>query len=175
MAEDDKEATDNEFAMRPDTQSRLQDLSEDKQGYVVVVTRAFGPNGEDLIAHDGPEFSGEPGIKIRVKQGDTEEDVILSPFFGDPSKVWTEDFEEGEQCELTVPETGESLDKIPGMGSEDEGDYYAIYLTEDLAEGELVAVNDIWGNYNSRILSEGELLKLYAESEEAQEARENWD
>ncbi len=175
MADDDRDETGDEFAMRPDTESRLQNLSEDKQGYVVVVTRAFGPDGQDLIAEDGPTFSGEPGIKIRVKQGDTEEDIYLSPFFGDPSKVWSEDFEEGERCELTVPETGEQLDRIPGMTSEDGGHYYAIYLTEDLAEGELVAVNDIWGNYNSRILSEGELLKLYAESEEDQEARENWE
>lgn len=163
------ESDDNEFAEQPDTKSRLQDLTEQGRGYIVVCTRAYGPNGEDLIDYDGPRFSGEPGIKIHVKQGDTEEDVILSPFFGDPSKVWTEDFEEGERCELTVPETGAKLDKIPGMTSEDGGHYYAIYLTDDLEEGELVAVNDIWGNYDSRILSEGELLKLYAEAGESGE------
>lgn len=162
--------SENEFSEQRDTQTRLQDLTEQGRGYIVVCTRAFGPNGEDLIDRDGPRFSGEPGIKIHVKQGDTEEDVILSPFFGDPSKVWTEEFEEGTRCELTVPETGAELDQIPGMTSDDEkGHYYAIYLTEDLEEGELVAVNDIWGNYDSRILSEGELLKLYAEAGESGE------
>ncbi len=165
----------NEFSDAPDTETRLQDLTDEGRGYVVVCTRAFGPNGEDLIDHEGPRFSGEPGIKIHVKQGDVEEDVVLSPFFGDPSKVWTEDFEEGERCELTVPETGEPLDKIPGMGSEDGGNYYAIYLTEDLEEGELVAVNDIWGNYDSRILSEGELLKAYAEAGESEKYHRQHD
>lgn len=154
------------FEAGPDTRTRLQDLTDQGKGYAIIVTRAFGPNGEDLIAYDGPRFSGEPGIKIRVTQGDKQEDVILSPWFGDPSKVWDEEFDEGERCELTVPETGEKLDRIPGLTSEDGGHYYAIYLTERLEEGDLVAVNDMWGNYNSRILSEGELLKLYAEADE---------
>ena len=144
------------------TQTRLQAIND--EGFVVVVTRAFGPNGEDLVDYDGPLFSGEPGIKLHVEQGDVEDDVVLSPYFGDPSKKWDADFVEGERCELTCPESGEQLDRIPGMVSEDGGHYYAIYLTEKLEEGELVAVSDIWGDTNSRILSEGELLKLYADA-----------
>ncbi len=163
MSEDGK----NEFADRPDTTSRLQAITEN--GYIVVVTRAYGPNGEDLIAYDGPTFSGEPGVKLHVKQGDKEDDVILSPFFGDPSKVSHVEFDVGKRCELTCPESGEPLAQIPGMGSQDGGHFYAIYLTPKLGEGELVAINDVWGNTNSRILSEGELLKLYAESEPIEE------
>jgi hypothetical protein len=165
----------NEFSDRPDTSTRLQDLTEKGPGYVVVLTRAFGPNGEDLIDHEGPRFSGEPGVKIHVKQGDKEEDIVLSPFFGDPSKVWTEEFDEGKRCELSVPETGAELDKIPGMTSEDGGEYYAIYLTDDLGEGELVAVNDMWGNYDSRVLSEGELLKAYADAGESEKYHREHD
>jgi hypothetical protein len=157
----------NEFGERPDTSTRLQAITE--KGYIVVVTRAYGPNGEDLIAYDGPKFSGEPGVKIRVRQGDKVDDVILSPFFGDPSKVNEVDFEVGKRCELTCPDSGEPLDRIPGMTADDGGHYYAIYLTPKLGNGELVAVNDVWGNTNSRILSEGELLKLYAESEPLEE------
>lgn len=163
MSEDSK----NEFADRPDTASRLQAITE--KGYIVVVTRAYGPNGEDLMAYDGPDFEGEPGVKVHVKQGDKEEDVILSPFFGDPSKVSSVDFEVGKRCELTCPESGVPLDEIPGMAADDGGRFYAIYLTPKLEKGELVAVNDVWGNTNSRILSEGELLKLYAESEPIEE------
>lgn len=162
MSKDNQE---NEFAKSPETRTRFEDLTEEGRGFVILVTRAFGPNGEDLMDPEGPRFSGEPGIRIHVKQGDKEEDIILSPFFGDASKVWTEDFEEGVRCELTVPETGAELDPIPGMESEDGGRYYAIYLTDDLEGGELVAVNDLWGNYDSRILSEGELLKMYADVE----------
>lgn len=154
----------NPFSTRPPTDSRLEEMGE--EGYVVVVTRAFGPNGEDLMADDGPEFSGSPGVKLLVKQGDTEGFVYLSPYYGDPAKVTDTEFEDGTPCELLCPETREHLDKIPGMTSEDGGEYFAIYLTPRLKDGELVAINNVWGNTNSRIMSEDELLLLLADAED---------
>lgn len=163
MSEDTK----NEFADQPDTKTRLDAISD--KGYIVVVTRAYGADGESLINPDGPTFSGEPGVSLRVTQGDKEDVVTLSPFFGDPSKEHSVQFEEGKRCKLTCPQSGAPLDQIPGMVSDDGGHYYAIYLTPKLEKGELVAISDIWGDTNSRILSEGELLKLYAESEPVEE------
>lgn len=154
----------NPFSAKPPTESRLEDLGD--EGYVVVVTRAFGPNGEDLIAYEGPEFSGAPGVKILVKQGEIEDEVILSPYYGDPDKIYEAPFEEGEPCELLCPESREPLDKIPKMTSEDGGEYFAIYLTERLEDGEMVAVNNVWGNTDSRIMSEDELLLLLADAED---------
>lgn len=162
------EEKNNKFDIRPETSSRLRAISE--KGYIVVVTQAYGPNGEDLMDRDGRKFSGEPGVKLRVTQGDKTADVVLSPFFGDPAKYTSEDFEDGERCVLTCPDSGEPLDKIRGMGNETTGDFYAVYLTPKLGDGELVAVNDVWGVTNSRMLSEGELLNLYAESEPIEES-----
>lgn len=155
----------NPFSSRSATETRLRGLTE--TGEVVVVTQAFGPQGEDLIALDGPRFSGEPGIKLRVKQGDIEDDVFLSPFYGDPSKVHTAEFKDGEPCQLFCPSTGHALDKIPGMTTEEGGEFYAIYLTPRLEKGEMVAINNIWGNASSRMLSEDELLLILAEAEES--------
>ena len=155
----------NPFASPGGTQTRLRPLSE--SGLVVVVTKAYGPDGEDLIDYDGPEFSGYKGVKLLVKQGDRQDTVLLSPYFGDPSKLCDTEFEDGVPCELFCPGSGRPLDKIPGMSTEDGGEYYAIYLTPDLENGELVAINNIWGNTNSRILSEDEVLLLFAESEGA--------
>ncbi len=152
---------------RLDTMTRLQAL--DREGYVIVVTRAYGPNGEDLIDHDGPRFSGESGVKLKVKQGDLVEDVVLSPYYGDPSKISEAGFEEGKPCELFVPGTNTPLDKIPGMKTEDGGEYFAIYLTPKLQDGELVAINNIWGNYTSQMLDEGEIMLKYADIESAGE------
>lgn len=152
----------NPFDDRLDTMTRLQPLQD--KGYVIVVTRAYGPNGEDLMDHDGPKFSGETGVKLRVKQGDVEEDIVLSPFYGDHSKISSAAFQEGVPCELFVSGTDTPLDKIPGMQTPDGGEYFAIYLTPKLKEGELVAVNNIWGNYTSQMLDEGELLAMLGES-----------
>lgn len=146
---------------RKDTTTRLNALNE--KGFVIVVTRAYGPNGEDLIDHDGPRFSGEPGVKIHVKQGDLEEDIVLSPYFSDHSKIATQPFKEGVRCELTVPGTGQKLDELP-IKTQDGSRYFAIYLSPKLADGELVAVNDVWGNFSSRILGEADILELYADN-----------
>ncbi|TXD40674.1 hypothetical protein FRC96_05360 [Lujinxingia vulgaris] len=154
----------NPFNRENPTDTRLDDLST--RGFLVVVTRAFGPTGEDIIAHDGPRFSGEPGVKIRVKQGDLEEDVILSPFYGDSSKISSEPFEVGKPCELFCPVSGKPLDRIPGMATDDGGDFYAVYLTEKLGRGELVAVNNIWGNANSQMMSEDEMLLRLADAQD---------
>ena len=155
--------SDNSFETRADTTTRLQPLNEG--GDVIIVTRAYGPNGEDLVYHDGPKFSGEPGIRLHVKQGDIEEDVILSPYYGDPSKFASAPFVDGGKCELFVVGTTTPLDKLPIPPSADGGEYYAIYLTEKLADGELVAINNVWGNYASQMLSETQILNLYADSE----------
>lgn len=147
---------------RKDTTTRLNALND--KGFVIVVTRAFGPNGEDLIDRGGPRFSGEPGVKIHVQQGDLEEDIVLSPYFGDHSKIANQPFKEGVRCKLTVPGTDQELDQLP-IKTEDGSRYYAIYLSPKLDEGEMVAVNDVWGNFSSRILGEADILELYAESE----------
>ena len=99
----------NPFEKRTETSTRLEALNE--RGFVIVVTRAFGPNGEDLVEREGPRFSGEPGVKLLVRQGDIEEEVVLSPYYGDPSKIASESFKDGVKCELFVPGTTTPLDK----------------------------------------------------------------
>ena len=158
----------NEFSQRPSTLTRYQGLKDGQM--LIVVTQAYGPNGESLMDEDADQlFSGEVGVRLRVRQGDLEGDVLLSPFYGDPSKHTTEVFEVGKPCELFCPDTDTPLDRIPGLQTEEGGSYYAIYLTNKLQDGELVAINNIWGNTDSRILSEGDLLNMLADVSEALE------
>ncbi len=147
---------------RQKTYSRLQAVT--KSGHVVLVTQAFGPNGESLIDHSGPLFSGEPGVKIHVKQGTLEEDVVLSPYFGDSAKVSTLPFVDGEECELSVPGSGASFNRLP-LKSKDGSSFFAIYLTSDLQNGTLVAINNVWGNHTSKMLDEMEYMTLLMEAE----------
>ena len=153
----------NDSFDRLNTMTRMNAL--DERGFVIVVTRAFGPNGEDLMDQDGPDFSGERGVRVHVKQGDLEEDVLLSPYFGDPTKISEVPFEVGKPCDLYVSGTDTLLDKVPGMKTDDGGEFFAVYLTSKLGKGEMVAINNIWGDATSQMLSEGELLKLIVESE----------
>lgn len=155
------EHEENPFLRKDATHTRLQSLNE--QGTIMVVARAYGSDGEDLIDREGPLFSGEPGVKLRVKQGDVVEDVVLSPFYGDASKVSSQPFEAGKACELFSPKSGAPLDRIPGMKTKEGGEYFAVYLTPKLSGGELVAINNIWGNTDSQMLSEREVLLLLAE------------
>ena len=152
--------------VREETASRLSALRDDE--VAIIVTQAFGPTGESLMDDDpnGPRFSGERGVRVRVRQGDVDEIVVLSPFFGDPSKIAPADFEEGVRCDLLCPISGEPLDRIKGMETPEGGSYFAIYLTPDLEGGDLVAVNDIWGDTTSQLLDEANLLRVYAETGE---------
>jgi|SRR5690554_3349939 len=165
------EEKNNPFSRENVTHSRLQSLND--QGTIVVVTRAYGADGEDLIDRDGELFSGEPGVKVRVKQGDIVEDVVLSPFYGDSSKLSSQPFVHGQPCELFSPVSGRALDRIPGMQTEEGGAFYAIYLTSKLAAGELVAINNIWGNTKSQMLSEREVLLLLAERQGQRDGSES--
>ena len=165
------EQNNNPFSLKEVTYTRLQNLNE--QGTIMVVTRAYGADGEDLIDREGPDFSGEPGVKLRVKQGDIVEDVVLSPFYGDTSKKSSQAFVHGQACELFSPVSGAPLDRIPGMQTEDGGEFYAVYLTPKLAGGELVAINNIWGNTKSQMLSEREVLLLLADRQGQRDGSES--
>lgn len=154
----------NEFGERQATNTRYASLG---QGNLIVVQKAFGPNGEDLIDQKGEHlFSGERGVRLRVRQGETQGDVLLSPFYGDPSKVSSVEFKAGVACELFCPDSETPLDVIPGLETAEGGRHYAIYLTSKLQDGELVAINNIWDNPTSRIVGEGEMLEMLANLED---------
>lgn len=156
----------NEFGERQATNTRYANLNNDNVP-MIVVQKAFGPNGENLIDQKGEHlFSGERGVRLRVRQGELVGDVLLSPFYGDPSKVSDVEFKTGVACELFCPDSEIGLDVIPGLETEDGGRHHAIYLTTKLNDGELVAINNIWDNPKSRIVSEGEMLEMLANIEE---------
>lgn len=158
----------NDFQRRPATLTRYASLKEGQQ--VVIVTQAYGPDGESLMDESEHRFSGERGIRVRVRQGELEADVILSPFFGDPSKKCEATFVTGQRCELYSPATGRALDRLPEMQTDEGGHYYAIYLSNKLQNGELVAINDIWNNPHSRLMSEGDMLMMLIEHEQSEQS-----
>ena len=65
----------------------------------------------------------------------------------------------GARCELFCPVSHKPLDFI-GENKATGAKYYALYLTDKLGKGELVAVSDIWGDFESRIQDNFELITL---------------
>lgn len=132
---------------------------------VVIVTQAFGPTGESLMSSEAT-FDGQPSVTLRVKGAGREGLVHLSPFHGDRRKTGFLDFPPGTKCELYCPISGKRLDFVGRVSPDSPADFYAIYLTKRLSEGEMVAISDVWGDYHSRIVDNFELISSWAADSE---------
>jgi hypothetical protein len=133
---------------------------------VVIVTQAFGPRGDNLVGISGIDFDGHPAVTLKVRAGDREGLVHLSPIHGDARKQGLTDIPAGTRCELFCPVSGQLLDVVGDVEDGSGARYYAIYLTPALSEGSMVMISDVWGHYHSRIIDDFELISAW-------EARQN--
>jgi hypothetical protein len=131
-------------------------------GVTVVVTQAFGPDGESLVGLSEQTFDDHPAVTLKVRANGKEGLVHLSPVHGDRRKVGFVDIPEGTRCELLSPVTGKPLDRLGPVDDGSGADYYAIYLTSKLSDGACVMVTDIWGHYHSRIVDDNALISYWA-------------
>ncbi len=138
---------------------------EVKDDVIIIVTQAFGPSGDNLVGISDVEFDGFPAVTLLLRADGREGLVHLSPFHGDRRKAGFTDIPNGTKCELLCPVTKKSLDHLGKVDEQNAADYYALYLTQDLTRGEVVAISDIWGDYHSRIVDHSELISAWAGSE----------
>ena len=133
---------------------------DDESGVTIVVTRAYGPKGDDLVGLSDVTFDGFPAITIEVETPDGRRGPVhLSPIHGDDRKSGFTDIEPGTKVKLYCPVSKQLLDHIGDVEDKAFGaEYYSIYLTDKLSEGSMVAVSDVWGHYHSRILDDFELI-----------------
>ena len=128
---------------------------------LIVVTQLYGPRGDNLVGFSDVSFDGFPAVSLRIRAGDKEGIVHLSPFHGDQRKSGYTDIEPGTKCELLCPVSGEPLPHLGKVESTAAADYYALYLTEELSGGDYVAISDVWNDYHSRIVDNHELVSAY--------------
>lgn len=131
-------------------------------GVTIVVTRAFGPGGDNLVGISDVTFDGYPAITIKVRADGREGLVHLSPIHGDRRKAGFTDIPAGTRCELFCPVSGRPLDRVGPVDDGSGADYYALYLTEKLSKGAMVSVSDVWDHYHSRIVDDDELISYWA-------------
>lgn len=132
---------------------------------LVIVTQAFGPDGDSLVGVSDVEFDGFPAVTLLVRAGDREELVHLSPIHGDHRKQGLDGLPEGTKCELFCPVSKKPLDRVGRVDEDSDAEYFAIYLTKQLSNGEMVALSDTWGDYHSRIVDNFELISFWAQDD----------
>ena len=143
----------------------LQIVENQDDLVTVVVTRVFGPNGDNLVGLSEITFDGYPAITLLVKANGKQELVHYSPIRGDTRKIGFADVECGTICELCCPISGKPLAKIAEAPEHTGTDYYALYLTPELQHGSAVALSNVWGHFHSRVVDNFELLCTWADVE----------
>jgi hypothetical protein len=147
--------------------SRPRDsLMPTPDGVTIVVTKAFGPAGDNLVGISDVTFDGYPAVTLKVRAEDGEGLVHLSPIHGDRRKQGFTEIKAGARCELLCPVSGKRLDYVGPVDDGSGAEYYAIYLTEKCSPEAMVAVSDVWGHYHSRVIDDSELISFWARNHE---------
>jgi hypothetical protein len=139
---------------------------EIKDDVLIIVTQAYGPKGDNLVGISDVKFDGFDALTLKLRAGEVEGLVHLSPFHGDRRKEGLSDIPVGTKCELLCPVSDEPLNHLGKVNEKGEADYFVLYLTPRLDGGEVVAISDIWGDYHSRIVDNAEIISTWANQEE---------
>lgn len=133
---------------------------------LIVVTQAYDQDGNPLITDDNPKFGGYPGVKLLVRAAGQDYDIVLSPIHGHNEKIGGDGIPDGAQVQICSPATGKELPHY-GPHATGVGGYRSIYLSPDLNTAQVVAVYDVWGVQDSRIIDEYEILSEFVARETA--------
>ena len=146
-------------------------MSQIEQGVQIVVSKAFGPQGDNLVGVSDVTFDGFPAVSLLIKTEDGQEGVVhLSPIHGDSRKTGFTDISPGTRLSLYCPVSKEPLERVEDIDDAYGAGYYALYRTEALSRGAMIMVSDIWGHYHSRVIDDFELIAAWAELDSNLEA-----
>ena len=136
----------------------------DQSDVQIIVSKLFGPNGDNLVGLSDVTFDGFPAITLSVETPDGRcGDVHLSPIHGDARKQGYTNIPVGTRCRLSCPVSKQPLRKVEEIDDSFGAGYYALYRTADLSEASVVMVSDVWGHYHSRVVDNFELISAWGE------------
>jgi hypothetical protein len=138
------------------------DIHGEGADVLIVLTRAFGPRGDNLIGISDVSFDGYPALTVGVRGGGKEGLVHLSPIHGDARKSGLAGIAPGTKCVLYCPVSGELLPKVGEVDDGSGAEYCALYLTPERSESAMVMLSDVWGHYHSRVVDDFELISYWA-------------
>jgi hypothetical protein len=130
----------------------------------LVVTQAFGPGGDNLVGLSEVRFNGHPAITVLVRTPEGREGIVhLSPIHGDTRRQGFTDIAPGTRCTLLCPVTRRPLEPLGAVGDGSGAVYHALYLTPQLSRGHAIAISDIWGHFNSRLVDDEAVISYWAQ------------
>lgn len=139
-------------------------MSNANDGVQIVVSKAYGPGGDNLVGLSDVTFDGFPAVTVRVRLPDGREgDVHLSPIHGDSRKSGFTDITAGTLCTLLCPISGQPLERVEDIDDAFGAGYYALYRTAALSRSSMIMISDVWGHYHSRVVDDFELIAAWGE------------
>jgi len=125
---------------------------------VAVVEHCYCPQGHDII-WENADFNGYPGIRLLVENQDHKRGfVILSPIFGDHTRVALDiKIREGEKLRLLCPICEAGFPVLKKCECEN-GELRVISLKKDFSYSDAIAICDIVGCFSSFIVKAGDLI-----------------
>jgi hypothetical protein len=143
-----------------ESQERLPPFSD---GVTLVVTQAFGPGGDNLVGFSDVRFNGHPAITVLLRTPEGREGLVhLSPIHGDTRKQGFTDIAPGTRCALLCPVTRRPLERLGPVDDGSGAVYHALYLTPRRSSGHAIALSDIWGHFNSRLVDDEAVISYWA-------------
>ncbi|WNG21660.1 hypothetical protein [Cystobacter fuscus] len=152
-------------ASHPDRAStESQRLPPFSDGVTLVVTQAFGPGGDNLVGFSDVRFNGYPAITVLVRTPEGREGLVhLSPIHGDTRRQGFTSITDGTRCTLLCPVTRRPLERLGAVDDGSGAVYHALYLTPRLSSGHAIAISDIWGHFNSRLVDDEAAISYWAQ------------
>jgi len=141
----------------PSQDSQIREVDD----VIIQVTQAFCHNGHNLVMNQEELFDGAPGISLLVSDGQSEGEVILSPYHGDHRRRGKQDFDDGTKLTVSCPVCREKLRELSPCTCDQGGMLVKLYLTPDLNEDHVVALCDVWGCHRSKVFDQAQLLSAY--------------
>ena len=105
----------------------------DQSDVQIIVSKLYGPAGDNLVGMSDVTFDGFPAITLLLETPDGRSgQVHLSPVHGDERKAGFTDIEIGTRCVLKCPVSNNPLKRIEEIDDAFGAGYYALYRTADL-------------------------------------------
>ena len=141
-----------------------QSLPPLSDGVTLVVTQAFGPGGDNLVGFSEVRFNGYPAITVLVRTPEGREGLVhLSPIHGDTRRQGFTAIADGTRCTLLCPATRRPLERLGAVDDGSGAVYHALYLTPRLSSGHAIALSDIWGHFNSRLVDDEAVISFWSQ------------